>query len=153
MGKELVRRKMMITNMRQEHVAQVAALEKLCFRDPWSENSVASELNNPLSLWLVALDGETVAGYVGSQTVMDESDMMNLAVHPDYRCQGIGSRLVDELIKELKKKGSQRLTLEVRVSNEPAKRLYDELGFSEIAVRKRYYSHPKEDALILRKEW
>ena len=153
MGKELVRRKMMITTMRQEHVAQVAALEKLCFRDPWSENSVASELNNPLSLWLVALDGETVAGYVGSQTVMDESDMMNLAVHPDYRCQGIGSRLVDELIKELKKKGSQRLTLEVRVSNEPAKRLYDELGFSEIAVRKRYYSHPKEDALILRKEW
>lgn len=144
---------MMITNMRQEHVAQVAELEKLCFRDPWSENSVASELNNPLSLWLVALDGETVAGYVGSQTVMDESDMMNLAVHPDYRCQGIGSRLVDELIKELKKKGSQRLTLEVRVSNEPAKRLYDELGFSEIAVRKRYYSHPKEDALILRKEW
>ena len=153
MGKELVRRKMMITNMRQEHVAQVAALEKLCFRDPWSENSVASELNNPLSLWLVALDGERLAGYVGSQTVMDESDMMNLAVHPDYRCQGIGSRLVDELIKELKKKGSQRLTLEVRVSNEPAKRLYDELGFSEIAVRKRYYSHPKEDALILRKEW
>ena len=144
---------MMITNMRQEHVAQVAALEKLCFCDPWSENSVASELNNPLSLWLVALAGETVAGYVGSQTVMDESDMMNLAVHPDYRCQGIGSRLVDELIKELKKKGSQRLTLEVRVSNEPAKRLYDELGFSEIAVRKRYYSHPKEDALILRKEW
>lgn len=144
---------MMITNMRQEHVAQVAALEKLCFRDPWSENSVASELNNPLSLWLVALDGERLAGYVGSQTVMDESDMMNLAVHPDYRCQGIGSRLVDELIKELKKKGSQRLTLEVRVSNEPAKRLYDELGFSEIAVRKRYYSHPKEDALILRKEW
>ena len=144
---------MMITNMRQEHVAQVAALEKLCFSDPWSENSVASELNNPLSLWLVALDGERLAGYVGSQTVMDESDMMNLAVHPDYRCQGIGSRLVDELIKELKKKGSQRLTLEVRVSNEPAKRLYDELGFSEIAVRKRYYSHPKEDALILRKEW
>ena len=144
---------MIITKMDASHVAQVAALEKLCFSDPWSENSVASELNNPLSLWLVAVDGDRVAGYVGSQTVMDESDMMNLAVHPDYRCQGIGSRLVDELIKELKKKGSQRLTLEVRVSNEPAKRLYDELGFSEIAVRKRYYSHPKEDALILRKEW
>ena len=153
MGKELVRRKMIITKMDASHVTQVAALEKLCFSDPWSENSVASELNNPLALWLVALDGERLAGYVGSQTVMDESDMMNLAVHPDYRCQGIGSRLVDELIKELKKIGSQRLTLEVRVSNEPAKRLYDELGFSEIAVRKRYYSHPKEDALILRKEW
>ena len=142
-----------IVKMDASHISAIAQIEKLCFSDPWSENSVASELNNPLSLWLVALDGERLAGYVGSQTVMDESDMMNLAVHPDYRCQGIGSRLVDELIKELKKKGSQRLTLEVRVSNEPAKRLYDELGFSEIAVRKRYYSHPKEDALILRKEW
>ena len=144
---------MTITNMRAEHVAQVAELEKLCFSDPWSENSVASELNNPLSLWLVAVEGERLAGYVGSQTVCGETDMMNLAVHPDFRCQGIGSRLVDKLIEELKKKGSQRLSLEVRVSNEPAKRLYDELGFSEIAVRKRYYDHPKEDALILRKEF
>lgn len=153
MGKELVRREMMITNMRLEHVAQVVALEKLCFRDPWSENSVASELNNPLSLWLVALDGETVAGYVGSQTVMDESDMMNVAVHPHYRKQGIATALIVALVEELEKKGSHCLTLEVRASNENAISVYRKLDFQEVGRRKNYYRNPKEDALILRKEW
>ena len=153
MGKELVRRKMMITNMRQEHVAQVAALEKLCFSDPWSENSIASELNSPLSLWLVALDGETVAGYVGSQTVMDESDMMNVAVHPDFRKQGIATDLIVELVEELRKMGSRCLTLEVRVSNETAISVYRKLDFVEVGRRKNYYRNPREDALILRKEW
>lgn len=59
---------------------------------PVERKSVASELENPLSCWLVALDGETVAGYVGSQTVMDETDMMNIAVHPDFRQQGVAGR-------------------------------------------------------------
>ncbi len=144
---------MMITNMRQEHVAQVAALEKLCFRDPWSENSVASELNNPLSLWLVALDGERLAGYVGSQTVMDESDMMNVAVHPDFRKQGIATTLIVGLVEELRKKGSHCLTLEVRASNENAISVYRKLDFQEVGRRKNYYRNPREDALILRKEW
>lgn len=144
---------MMITNMRQEHVAQVAALEKLCFRDPWSENSVASELNNPLSLWLVALDGERLAGYVGSQTVMDESDMMNVAVHPDFRKQGIATALILGLVEELRKKGSHCLTLEVRASNENAISVYRKLDFQEVGRRKNYYRNPREDALILRKEW
>ena len=144
---------MIIAQMKPEHVAQVAALEKLCFSDPWSEKSIASELDNELSLWLVALDGDRVAGYVGSQTVIDETDMMNIAVHPDYRRKGIAGRLVEALIAMLKEGGSHRLSLEVRVSNESARRLYDELGFSEIAIRKRYYQNPKEDALILRKEF
>jgi len=144
---------MIITNMRQEHVAQVAALEKLCFRDPWSENSVASELNNPLSLWLVAVDGERVAGYVGSQTVMDESDMMNVAVHPDYRKQGIATALILGLVEQLRKRGSHSLTLEVRASNETAISVYRKLDFQEVGRRKNYYRNPREDALILRKEW
>ena len=144
---------MIITNMRQEHVDQVAALEKLCFRDPWSENSVASELNNPLSLWLVAVDGERVAGYVGSQTVMEESDMMNVAVHPDYRKQGIATALIVGLVEELHKRGSHSLTLEVRASNETAISVYRKLDFQEVGRRKNYYRNPREDALILRKEW
>ena len=144
---------MIITNMRQEHVAQVAALEKLCFRDPWSENSVASELNNPLSLWLVAMDEERVAGYVGSQTVMEESDMMNVAVHPDYRKQGIATALIVGLVEELRKRGSHCLTLEVRAYNEMAISVYRKLDFQEVGRRKNYYRNPREDALILRKEW
>ena len=154
MRKELVRRKMMrFVEMKAAHVAQVAELEKLCFSDPWSEKSIAYELTNPLSCWFVALDGDTVVGYVGSQTAADETDMMNIAVHPDYRRRGIAQILIEVLIPELKRRCSVSLSLEVRASNEPAKQLYEKLGFAEVGCRKNYYRNPKEDALILRKEW
>ena len=144
---------MIITNMREQHVSQVAELEKLCFSDPWSESSVASELNNQLALWLVAEDNGRVAGYVGSQTVMGESDMMNVAVHPDYRKQGIATTLIVGLVEALRKRESHCLTLEVRASNENAISLYQKLEFQQVGCRKNYYRNPKEDALILRKEW
>ena len=135
------------------HVAQVAALEKQCFSDPWSESSVASELSNPLSAWLVAMDGDVLAGYVGSQSVMGESDMMNIAVDAHYRRQGIAQALVEALVAQLKEKGNHSLTLEVRISNQPAIALYEKLGFAQVGRRPNYYRNPKEDALILRKEW
>ena len=141
-----------LEQMTDAHVAQRAQLEKQCFSDPWSENSVASELNNRLSLWLVALDGDTVAGYVGSQSVLDEADMMNIAVHPDYRRQGIGRDLVLALAEALQKKGIRGLMLEVRQSNAPAIALYEQLGFQQVGMRPNYYRNPKENALILRKE-
>ncbi len=144
---------MTIERMAAAHVAQVAQLEKICFSDPWSEKSVSSELSNSLSLWLVALDGETVAGYIGSQTVLDETDMMNVAVHPDFRRQGIAEALVTELVAQLKQMESHSLTLEVRASNAPAKALYEKLGFTLAGRRPNYYRNPKEDAYILRKEW
>ena len=144
---------MTIETMTSVHVAQVAELEKRCFSDPWSEKSVASELENDLACWLVALDGETVAGYVGSQTELGETDMMNIAVHPDYRRKGIAQALVNALVDTLKSQGSRCLTLEVRASNEPAQKLYEKLGFSLIGKRPKYYHNPKEDAYILRKEW
>ena len=145
---------MIITTMTEKHVAQVAELEKICFGSAaWSEKSVASELENPLSVWLVALEDEKVLGYVGSQTVIDETDMMNVAVHPDYRKQGIAGELIARLVESLKLRKSHSLTLEVRASNEPAKNLYKMLDFEEIGIRKNYYRNPKEDALILRKEW
>ena len=139
--------------MDNRHVAQVAALEKQCFSEPWSENSVASELSNPLSAWLVAMDGDALAGYVGSQSVMGESDMMNIAVDANYRRQGIAQALVKELVAQLKEKGNHSLTLEVRISNQPAIALYEKLGFEHVGKRPNYYRNPKEDALILRKEW
>ena len=144
---------MIIVKMNESHVSQVAELEKICFSDPWSENSVASELNNKLAFWLVAEEEGRLAGYVGSQTVCNETDMMNVAVHPDFRRRGIAEALVNGLVEKLKSKGSHCLTLEVRASNAPAIALYEKLGFSEIGRRKNYYRNPREDALILRKEW
>jgi ribosomal-protein-alanine N-acetyltransferase len=139
--------------MTADHVSQVAELEKICFSDPWSEKSIASELTNPLSLWLVAVEGDRVAGYVGSQSVMGESDMMNVAVQPDFRRQGVAEKLVLELVAALAKNDNHCLTLEVRASNAPAISLYEKLGFAQIGLRKNYYRNPKEDAMILRKEF
>lgn len=138
--------------MQPEHVAAVAEMERQCFSDPWSEKSVASELDNPLSLWLIAEADGVVAGYVGSQTVLDSADMMNLAVSQDFRRQGIGEQLVNSLTEALAEKGVKTLLLEVRISNEPAKQLYQKLGFEIVGKRPRYYEKPREDALILRKE-
>ena len=139
--------------MTQTHIAQVAALEKDNFSMPWSENAISGELTNPLSLWIVAVDGDKVAGYVGSQAVLDEADMMNLAVDATYRRQGIGSQLVRSLIDKLRQNSVVKLTLEVRASNLSAISLYESLGFAQVGRRPNYYSGPKEDALILRKEW
>ncbi|MBQ7002113.1 MAG: ribosomal protein S18-alanine N-acetyltransferase [Oscillospiraceae bacterium] len=144
---------MTIVKMNADHVSQIAELEKICFSDPWSVNSIASELENKLAHWLVALEGETVAGYIGSQTVMGETDMMNVAVHPDFRRNGIAQDLVNQLVEDLKTLESHCLTLEVRASNAPAITLYEKLGFAQIGRRKNYYRNPREDALILRKEW
>lgn len=135
------------------HVEQIAKLEAECFSAPWSAKSISDELANPLSLWLVALDGDTVSGYVGSQSVLGEADMMNLAVGEAYRRLGIGKKLVLELISRLKSKDVHCLTLEVRASNNAAISLYRNLGFTQIGCRPNYYAKPKEDALILRKEW
>lgn len=144
---------MTIVTMTADHVEQIAALEKQYFSAPWDVRSVSSELTNDLALWLVALDGNTVAGYIGSQTVLGETDMMNVAVHPDYLRRGIGQALVTELIARLRSIGSHCLTLEVRVSNKPAQALYEKLGFVTVGRRPNYYRNPREDALIQRKEW
>ena len=144
---------MNIVPMNEHHVPQIALLERECFADPWSQQSIASELHNPLSLWLVAQEGQTLLGYVGSQTCLDETDMMNIAVSPTSRRQGVARALIEALVSALRERGSNQLTLEVRASNGPARQLYESLGFLQVGLRKNYYRNPKEDALILRKEW
>lgn len=144
---------MNIVPMNEHHVPQIALLERECFADPWSQQSIASELHNPLSLWLVAQEGQTLLGYVGSQTCLDETDMMNIAVSPASRRQGVAMALIEALVSALRERGSKQLTLEVRASNGPARQLYESLGFLQVGLRKNYYRNPKEDALILRKEW
>ena len=136
--------------MNESHVSAVAELERQNFSDPWPDIAVRGELTNKLALWLVALEDGEVVGYVGSQTVLQEADMMNIAVADSHRRRGIAKMLVEELIRQL---DAYQLTLEVRASNAPAIALYEALGFLQVGLRKNYYRKPKEDALILRKEW
>ena len=139
-----------IVRMNESHVASVAELERQNFSEPWPDIAVRSELTNPLSLWLVAVEDGQVVGYVGSQTVLQEADMMNIAVAETHRRRGIARQLVEELIRQL---DAYQLTLEVRQTNLPAIALYESMGFQQVGLRKNYYQKPKENALILRKEW
>ena len=139
-----------IVRMNESHISAVAELERQNFSDPWPDIAVRGELTNKLALWLVALEDGEVVGYVGSQTVLQEADMMNIAVADSHRRRGIAKMLVEELIRQL---DAYQLTLEVRASNAPAIALYEALGFQQVGLRKNYYRKPKEDALILRKEW
>ena len=139
--------------MTESHVDAIADLEKLCFHDPWSVKSITSELTTPLSCWVVAMEDDRLVGYVGSQSVLGWADMMNLAVHPEYREKGIATNLINVLIEYLIQMQVTCLTLEVRVSNTAAISLYSKMGFAEVGRRPAYYRNPREDALILRKEW
>lgn len=140
-----------ILKMDETHVPAIAEIEKLCFSDPWSENSISGELNSRLSYWLVAMEDGALLGYIGSQSVLGESDMMNVAVHPDHRRRGIAQALILQLMQDLKARDNVNLSLEVRASNVPAITLYEKLGFEVAGRRPNYYRHPKEDALIMKK--
>ena len=141
-----------VVPMAERHLDGVAALERACFADPWSRASIASELENEWSLWLVAEDGGTVVGYVGSQLVPPEADMMNLAVDAAWRRQGVAQQLLHTLFSALRERGITSLALEVRDSNTSAQALYEKNGFVLAGRRQKYYVNPTEDARILRKE-
>lgn len=142
----------MIVKMNETHVARIAALERECFSDPWSEASIASELHSEWSLWLVDEEDGQVVAYVGSQSAPPDADVMNVAVAPRHRRQGRGEALMLALMDALRALNRESLSLEVRQSNAPALALYRRLGFVQVGKRPKYYHNPVEDALILRKE-
>lgn len=144
---------MEILEMNQNHINQIVEMEQLYFSDPWSVSAFQSELDNSLALWLVAVEGDRVLGYVGSQTVLGQADMMNLAVRQECRRQGVAQQLVERLVQELSDRNANILMLEVRVSNEPAIAFYEKMGFVHVGRRPKYYFKPREDAFIMRKEW
>ena len=143
---------MMIRQMQARDIPAIAELEKQTFSAPWSENTIRSSFDNKISCWLVAEVEGVVVGYVGSESVLDSADMMNIAVSPGYRRQGIAEALINALFDALRAKDIRFLMLEVRVSNVPAIALYEKLGFTVAGRRPRYYSSPREDAYVMRKE-
>lgn len=142
-------KEIIIQPMNHKTVAKVQKLETACFADPWSLKALLYELEDPDALYLTALDEDEVIGYVGVHHVLDEGHITNVAVAPDYRRNGIAKMLIGALIGWSYEHDLSFLTLEVRASNEAAKELYRGFGFQHVGVRKGYYKHPTEDALLM----
>ena len=145
---------MTIVPMAQLHIDAIAAIEQACFSEPWSAAALAEELDNLLSAFLVALDdNDKVVGYAGVQIILDEGYITNIAVRPECRQQGIAGKLLKVFLDFAEANKLAFLTLEVRASNHTAIMLYGSRGFRSVGRRKNYYEHPKEDAIIMTREF
>ncbi|MGC2871868.1 ribosomal protein S18-alanine N-acetyltransferase [Ihubacter sp. mB4P-1] len=130
-------------------VDDMADLEQRCFDDPWSEQALAEDMENPRCLYVVAeLDGRVV-GYVGFWAIVDEGHINNVAVSPDFRRRRIGAALIEEALRLGTELGLVNYTLEVRAGNEAAIGLYEKFGFEAVGVRPHYYEVGGEDAVIM----
>ena len=132
------------------HIDQMAQIEIECFSVPWSREALLEELDNPYAHYVVCCDkAGNVVGYIGSRIVLDEADITNVAVRPQYRRRGIAARLVSMMLEQMAEKGVVSVLLEVRESNLPAQNCYAQAGFTVVGRRKNYYELPKEDALLM----
>ncbi len=138
--------------MEADRLGQAAELEKQCFPDPWSENMLREHRENPACVLFAALDGAgALLGYAGAYRVLDEGNITNVAVSPTCRRQGVGLALLRGLEEWARGERLAFLTLEVRISNLTARRLYEKMGFSGQGLRRGYYLKPREDAVIMTK--
>lgn len=141
-----------VRDMEREDIDQILLIENVSFPAPWSRQSFEGELQNPLSVYLVADCGGTIVGYAGVWCIFDEGHITNVAVHPGYRGNRIGETLLEELEAIVAGNGGTMMTLEVRPSNEAALSLYSRFRFKPVGRRKGYYTDNNEDAIIMTKE-
>ncbi len=135
--------------MTAEHIPGVAELEKLCFTSPWSAQSLELLTREGIGMGVVYLQEGKVVAYGGMLCVVDQGQITNIAVHPDYRRHGIGKAIVGALLRHAMDERFEEVTLEVRKSNEAAQALYRSMGFRAIATRPGFYSKPTEDGVIM----
>jgi len=139
-----------IVPLQEQHIDDVYTIELESFTIPWSRKSLEKDaLENKMSIYLVALEGEKVVGYAGMWHVVTEGHITNIAVDVNYRKKGIGDMLLTELVKIAINKEMIGITLEVRISNIAAQKLYFKHQFKVEGFRKNYYSDTKEDAIIM----
>lgn len=137
-----------------QDIAAVAALEAVCFTNPWTREMLERELQQSQLARVYALrdDDGGIAAFCTCWIVLDELHINTIAVAPNRRREGLATRLMRHVMREAAGTGAKRATLEVRASNTPARELYTRLGFVETAVRRRYYTQPEEDGIILWRE-
>ena len=140
-----------LRRLRLRDLGAIEEVERRSYPTPWSRSMFAGEISKPSSICLGAFDGEPerLAGYLIVSRYVDAWHVMNLAVSPDYRCHGIAKRLLNELFELAGGDGQRGYTLEVRVSNAQAIKLYERMGFRRRGVRRGYYTDNREDAVIM----
>ena len=138
----------------EEDLRGLLAVEEACFYSPWTYEMYQAELQHPerSSLFIAKEPEGRIVGFCGCWQVLDELHINNLAVLPEWRRQGVASKILERVFAEGRNAGAVRATLEVRRSNEIARRLYERFGFTVTGVRRGYYQRPDEDALILWRE-
>lgn len=142
--------KVIVRRMRSEDVPAIASLEAECFSEPWSEQAFLDALKQPEALMMTAVGmGNNPMGYCGIYLSADEGEITNVAVHSDYRKQGIADAILTEVLSEAWKRGARTIYLEVRESNLPAQKLYEKHGFVSCGIRKNFYRKPTEHAIVM----
>lgn len=139
---------MEIKKLSTEYIKAVANIERVCLSSPWNEAALEAELNNACAYLYVALDGDKAAGYAAVYCVCGEADIARVAVLPEYRRQGIATQL---LLKSFEENQADCVFLDVRESNAAAISLYKSLGFEQMGIRKKYYSDPTENAILMKR--
>lgn len=130
------------------HLDDLIAVENDAFSTPWSREGFEKEIENELAYYWVALVDNKVIGYMGMWYIIDEGHITNIAVHSDYRGQGIGKKILEHGITKAVEKGIDAITLEVRPSNKAAISLYEQFGFEVVGRRRDYYEKPIEDGFV-----
>lgn len=134
----------------ENHIEDIVVIENLSFKIPWSRSSITQEITeNRSAVYLCAMADGKAIGYAGMWHICDEGHITNIAVHPEFRRNGVGCALMEALLKAAKELGISALTLEVKKSNYSAQRLYKKYGFTEEGFRKGYYADNNEDAIIM----
>ena len=128
---------------------EIEEIERRAYPTPWSRSMFASELAKPTSICLGAFEGERLVGYIVNSRYVDAWHVMNVAVDPDYQGRGIATRLLERLFELTADDDRRGYTLEVRVSNVDAIRLYEKLGFERRGLRRGYYTDNREDAVVM----
>jgi len=141
-----------IRRLKLADLGSIEQVEKRAYRTPWSRSMFASELSKATSICLGAFEAEHLVGYVINSRYVDAWHVMNVAVDPDFQHRGIATRLLERLFELTAGDEKRGYTLEVRVSNNDAIRLYEKLGFERHGIRRGYYTDNREDALIMWKE-
>lgn len=140
---------MIIRNMNEKDIAQVCTIENETFSRPWKEHDFLSAINGEDNIYLVVEEEGQILAYCGLWGVIEEGHINNVAVKKEFHKRGIASKMLKELIERGRKKGLESFTLEVRIGNVNAIRLYEKLGFEKIGIRPSFYDKPREDGLVM----